>query len=137
MQENWIKSVISQFSIKNPVLWTHFARDCIYTDCIYIIHSNDSYYAAPHKPTAIGPAFQKFSYFIYTTKVVRWIEYIILFWECFYKYLSYKNFKIVLFHFTILKPKLILSPLSANPTKWSNTPNELFGCVWPFCGVGA
>ena len=61
MQENWIKSVISQLSIKKPALPTHFARDSIYTDCIYIIHSNDSYYAAPHKPAAIGPAFQKFN----------------------------------------------------------------------------
>ena len=34
-----------------------------------------------------------------------------------------------------------LNPLSANPTKWSNKHNssavadELFECVWPFCGV--
>ena len=34
------------------------------------------------------------------------------------------------------------NPLSANPTKWSNTQticlqiaDELFECVWPFCGV--
>ena len=38
---------------------------------------------------------------------------------------------------------LSVNPLSANPTKWSHsnnspaTANELFGCVWPFCGVGA
>ena len=36
-----------------------------------------------------------------------------------------------------------VKPLSANPTKWSNTlksaalADELFECVWPFCGVGA
>ena len=38
-----------------------------------------------------------------------------------------------------------LNPLSANLTKWSNThkqfvgklPDELFECVWPFCGIGA
>ena len=37
-----------------------------------------------------------------------------------------------------------LNPLSANPTKLSNTlkqfvakvADELFECVWPFCGVG-
>ena len=36
-----------------------------------------------------------------------------------------------------------LSLLSANPTKWSNTfkqfvgnSDQLFECVWPFCGVG-
>ena len=36
------------------------------------------------------------------------------------------------------------NPLSANPTKWSNTlkqltakADELFECVWPFYGVGA
>ena len=35
-------------------------------------------------------------------------------------------------------------PLSANPTKWSNTlkivkaiADELFECVWQFCGIGA
>ena len=40
--------------------------------------------------------------------------------------------------------KIDLNPLSANPTKWSNTLNnssavadELFECVWPFCGVDA
>ena len=37
----------------------------------------------------------------------------------------------------------VVNPLSANPTKWSNTLNlsadvdELFEYVWPFCGVGA
>ena len=36
----------------------------------------------------------------------------------------------------------VINPLSANPTKWSNTyrqfafADELFECVWPFCGVG-
>ena len=37
-----------------------------------------------------------------------------------------------------------VNPLSANPTKWSNTlkqfvgrSDELYECVWPFCGVGA
>ena len=36
-----------------------------------------------------------------------------------------------------------LNPFSANPTKWSNLNNlsaladELFKCVWPFCGVGS
>ena len=39
---------------------------------------------------------------------------------------------------------ITLSPLSGNPTKWSNTQtirrqivDELFECVWPFCGIGA
>ena len=39
---------------------------------------------------------------------------------------------------------LRLNPLSANPTEWSNTlkqfvgiADELFKCVWPFCGIGA
>ena len=39
----------------------------------------------------------------------------------------------------------IFNPLSPNPTKWSKTlilfvgnrSDELFECVWPFCGVGA
>ena len=41
-----------------------------------------------------------------------------------------------------------LNPLSASFTKWSNTlrqfvgklptiADELFECVWPFCGIGA
>ena len=36
-----------------------------------------------------------------------------------------------------------LNPLSANPTKWSNTPKQFVGrsrqieFVWPFCGIGA
>ena len=30
-----------------------------------------------------------------------------------------------------------INPLSANPTKWSNTVDELFEYVWPFCVVGA
>ena len=32
-----------------------------------------------------------------------------------------------------------VNPLSANPTKWSNTLkqfDELFECVWPFCVIG-
>ena len=37
-----------------------------------------------------------------------------------------------------------VNPLSANPTKWSNTlkqfvgqfADELFVCVWPFCEIG-
>ena len=31
------------------------------------------------------------------------------------------------------------NPLSANFTKWANTlfADELFECVWPFCGIGA
>ena len=31
------------------------------------------------------------------------------------------------------------NPLSANPTKWSNTLKQFVDleCVWPFCGVGA
>ena len=39
---------------------------------------------------------------------------------------------------------LYINPLSANVTKWSNTlknlsavADELFECVWSFCGVGA
>ena len=39
---------------------------------------------------------------------------------------------------------ITLSPLSGNPTKWSNTQtirrqtaDELFECDWPFCGIGA
>ena len=39
---------------------------------------------------------------------------------------------------------ITINPLSANPTKRSNTlkqlsafPDELFECVWPYCGVGA
>ena len=38
----------------------------------------------------------------------------------------------------------LINPLSANPTKWPNTQtirrqiaDELFECVWPFCGIGA
>ena len=40
------------------------------------------------------------------------------------------------------KENLKLNPLRANHTKWSNTlkhaqiADELFECVWPFCGVG-
>ena len=30
-----------------------------------------------------------------------------------------------------------LNPSSANPTKWSNTLDELFQCIWQFCGIGA
>ena len=35
-----------------------------------------------------------------------------------------------------------LNPLSANPTKWSNTLKQFIGdlptkCVWPFCEIGA
>ena len=36
-----------------------------------------------------------------------------------------------------------LNPFSANPIKWSNltslsaVADELFECVWPFCGVGS
>ena len=39
---------------------------------------------------------------------------------------------------------IFINPLSANPTKWSNTQairrkfsDELFECVWQFCGIGA
>ena len=38
----------------------------------------------------------------------------------------------------------LINSLSTNPTKWSETlkpfvtvADELFECVWPFCGVGA
>ena len=31
--------------------------------------------------------------------------------------------------------ELLLKPLSANPTKWSNTQTLLFEFVWAFCGV--
>ena len=35
----------------------------------------------------------------------------------------------------------VINPLSANPTKWSNTlkqfTDELFECVWPLCEIGA
>ena len=50
-----------------------------------------------------------------------------------------------IFKFCIIIP-LHFNPLSANPTKWSNTQiirrqqpncNELFDCVRTFCGVGA
>ena len=34
------------------------------------------------------------------------------------------------------KNSFCVNPLSANPTKRSAVPNELFKCVWPFCGVG-
>ena len=39
---------------------------------------------------------------------------------------------------------LDINPLNVNFTKWSNTQtirrqfaDELFGCVWPFCGIKA
>ena len=32
---------------------------------------------------------------------------------------------------------LLINPLSTNPTKWSNTLDELSECVLLFCGVGA
>ena len=39
--------------------------------------------------------------------------------------------------------EIIINPLNANPTKWSNTlynspavADELFECFWPFCGFG-
>ena len=45
---------------------------------------------------------------------------------------------------TLLHKKPIFNPLNANPTKCqthSNNPSafadELFECVWPFCGIGA
>ena len=28
-----------------------------------------------------------------------------------------------------------INALSTNPTKWSNTLQQLFECIWPFCGV--
>ena len=31
----------------------------------------------------------------------------------------------------------VVNPLIVNPTKWSNNADELFECVWEFCGVGA
>ena len=49
---------------------------------------------------------------------------------------------------TLVKNRLIwwsltcIKPLSANPTKWSDTLKQfvgnsrLFKCIWPFCGVG-
>ena len=57
------------------------------------------------------------------------------------------TFNGVLTHFSRAEIHLELyrfSLLSANPTKWPNTQtirrltaDELFECVWPFCGVGA
>ena len=55
------------------------------------------------------------------------------------------GFLIYLKDYLYLKQKQV-EPLSTNPTKWSNTlkqtirwqiADELFECVWPFCGVGA
>ena len=30
-----------------------------------------------------------------------------------------------------------LNPLNATSTKWPKADDDLFECVWPFCGVGA
>ena len=40
------------------------------------------------------------------------------------------------------RTKFKIKPLNVNPTKWSNIrkqfiDDELFECVWQFCGVGA
>ena len=46
---------------------------------------------------------------------------------------SYKPIPLFLKQFF---PSCPINPLSANPTKWSNT-LFLFECVWPFCGISA
>ena len=45
---------------------------------------------------------------------------------------------------SVTRTSVKINPLSANPTKWSNTQmvflqfaDKLFECDWPFCGVGA